>query len=82
MQTIWVENLDDPRLADYRNVRDADLRRSRGMFMAEGRFVVERLVGDSRFRADSLFLTPRACEAIRPARNGCPKPHRSMWRAK
>jgi tRNA G18 (ribose-2'-O)-methylase SpoU len=67
MQTIWVESLDDPRLADYRNVRDADLRRSRGVFMAEGRFVVERLLGDSRFSADSVFLTPRSCEAIRPA---------------
>jgi tRNA G18 (ribose-2'-O)-methylase SpoU len=67
MQTIWVENLADPRLADYRNVRDADLRRHRGVFMAEGRFVVERLLADSRFDADSLFLTPRAWEAIRPA---------------
>ncbi|MCH7599204.1 MAG: RNA methyltransferase [Myxococcales bacterium] len=73
MQTIWVENLDDPRLADYRNVRDADLRRSRGVFMAEGRFVVERLVGNSRFRADSLFLTPRACEAIRPVLERLPQ---------
>lgn len=67
MQTIWVEDLADPRLADYRNVRDADLRRSRGVFMAEGRFVVERLLTDSRFDADSLLLTPRAWEAIRPA---------------
>lgn len=34
--------------------------------MAEGRFVVERLLGDSRFRPDSLFLTSRACESLRP----------------
>ncbi len=34
--------------------------------MAEGRFVVERLMSDSRFCADSLFLTPRAYEAMRP----------------
>ncbi|MCP4039766.1 MAG: RNA methyltransferase [bacterium] len=72
MQTTWVEDLDDPSLSDYRNVRDADLRRSRGLFMAEGRFVVEQLVCGSRFRADSLFLTPRACEAMRPVLDGLP----------
>ncbi|MBW2389515.1 MAG: RNA methyltransferase [Deltaproteobacteria bacterium] len=66
MHPIWVETLDDPRLTDYRNVRDADLRRRRGLFMAEGRLVVEQLLGDSRFRADSVFMTPRSCEAMRP----------------
>ncbi len=66
MQPIWVEALDDPRLADYRNVRDADLRRRRGLCMAEGRLVVEQLLRDSPFQADSLFMTPRSCEAMRP----------------
>jgi tRNA G18 (ribose-2'-O)-methylase SpoU len=66
MNPIRVDALDDPRLTDYRNVRDADLRRRRGLFMAEGRLVVEQLLRDSQFRADSLLMTPRSCKAMEP----------------
>lgn len=64
MPTIPVDDIDDPRLAPYDNLRDADLRREMGLFMAEGRFVVESLLRDSRFRADSVLLTPRAHAAM------------------
>ncbi len=32
-----VRDLDDPRLADYRNLKDAELRANRGRFIVEGR---------------------------------------------
>lgn len=66
MNVERIESLEDPRIALYRGVRDADLRRQHGRFMAEGRLVVEILVGDSRFRADSIFVTPTVLDAMRP----------------
>ncbi len=66
MQVLRIESLEDPRVAHYHDVRDADLRRRQGRFMAEGRLVVEILLRASRFRADSLFVTPTVLEALRP----------------
>jgi len=44
MRRLRVERFDDPRIADYRNVRDADLRNDAGLFMTEGRLNVARLL--------------------------------------
>ena len=44
MQVIRIDRLDDPRLADYRNVSDGELLRRRNCFVAEGRLVVGRLL--------------------------------------
>ena len=55
-----VTGTDDPRLADYRNIPDPDLLRSHGLFIAEGRHVVRRLLTSTRFRTRSLLLTPPA----------------------
>ena len=57
---IHVASLSDPRLDDYRNVPDPELLRSRGIFIAEGRHVVRRLLTTSRFTTRSLLLTPAA----------------------
>ncbi len=65
-----IESLEDPRVADYRNVKDGDLRRSRGIFMAEGRFVVEMLLGHSRHRAESIFVTPSSLDRLRFPEDG------------
>lgn len=62
-----VERLDDPRLDDYRNVPDAELLAGRGLFVAEGRLVVERLLDMPRYAVRSAMLTPTAREAIAPA---------------
>ncbi|MGH0028161.1 MAG: TrmH family RNA methyltransferase [Myxococcota bacterium] len=67
-----VEDLDDPRVADYRNVRDADLRAARGLFLAEGRLNVKRLVAGGRHRTRSVFLTPAGLDGLRPALEGLP----------
>src|SRR5206468_2494081 len=57
MRAVAVESLDDPRVADYRNVRDADLRVRDGLFMTEGRLNVKRLITVSPYRTRSVFAT-------------------------
>ena len=59
-----VREVDDPRLADYRELRDGERRRRAGTFIAESRQVVRRLLG-SRFRACSVLATEAAAEDLR-----------------
>jgi tRNA G18 (ribose-2'-O)-methylase SpoU len=59
-----VEDPEDPRLVDYREIRDAERRRVSGTFIAEGRTVVLRLLGARRYRARSALVTPPALEAL------------------
>jgi tRNA G18 (ribose-2'-O)-methylase SpoU len=56
----FVDAATDPRLALYRCVRDPELLRSHGVFVAEGRLVVRRLLESSRFRTRSVLVTPTA----------------------
>ncbi|MGH7337276.1 MAG: TrmH family RNA methyltransferase, partial [Myxococcota bacterium] len=67
MQTHAIGSLDDPRVADYRNVRDADLRVRDGLFMAEGRLNVKRLITVSPYHTRSVFVTDAGLAGIRPA---------------
>ncbi len=61
-QLVWVEDPDDPRLADYRNLRDVSLRRrletAHGLFIAEGEKVVRRAV-EAGFAVRSFLMTER-----------------------
>jgi tRNA G18 (ribose-2'-O)-methylase SpoU len=59
-----IEHAEDPRLADYRDIRDAERRRRDGTFIAEGREVVRRLLSARRYRARSALLTPPALDAL------------------
>jgi tRNA G18 (ribose-2'-O)-methylase SpoU len=58
MSVERVTRLDDRRLEEYRNIRDPELLRHRGLYMAEGRLVVERLLdlADRGHRVKSLLL--------------------------
>jgi tRNA G18 (ribose-2'-O)-methylase SpoU len=67
MRALAVESLGDPRVADYRNVRDADLRLREGLFITEGRLNVKRLITVSPYRTRSVFVTEAGLRAIRPA---------------
>lgn len=55
--TAWirVQTLDDPRLSDYRNVRDKDLLRDRQSFLAEGEVVLSVLLAQERFPLRSVL---------------------------
>ena len=64
---IAVTSADDPRIAEYRNVREADLRLRDGLFLAEGRLNVKRLITASPYRTRSVLVTENALHAIRPA---------------
>jgi tRNA G18 (ribose-2'-O)-methylase SpoU len=59
---LMFESLDadDPRLAPYRNVSDRDLLRSSGVFVAEGRLVVRRVIEDRRYRIASIVVNDAA----------------------
>jgi tRNA G18 (ribose-2'-O)-methylase SpoU len=67
MRAVAIERLDDPRVAAYHNVRDADLRARDGLFLTEGRLNVKRLITGSRFRTRSVLVTETALRAIEPA---------------
>jgi tRNA G18 (ribose-2'-O)-methylase SpoU len=57
----------DPRVAAFRAVRDGDLLRSRGLFVAEGRHVVRRVVEDGRYRVESVLVNEAALRELEPA---------------
>ena len=61
-----VTRADDPRLQHYRHVGDPAWLEAQGLFVAEGRFVLERLVEYGRFAVDSVLLTEGAFRAIEP----------------
>ena len=69
-----IHDPDDPRVADYRDLRQPD-GRERGVFVAESRSVVRRLLA-SRFRTRSILVTAPALESLGDAHaaRGEPQP--------
>jgi tRNA G18 (ribose-2'-O)-methylase SpoU len=61
-----IESADDPRLEPYRHVGDPRWLESRGLFVAEGRLVVRRLLETDRYTVESILVTPAALGAIKP----------------
>jgi tRNA G18 (ribose-2'-O)-methylase SpoU len=59
-----IEQLHDPRIAIYRNVKDATLRDARGLFVVESRLCVRRLISVSRFSVCSVLVTETALGAL------------------
>ena len=62
-----IDDLDDPRVAEYRNIPDPELLRAHGVFVAEGRLVVRLLLTSGRFRIRSVLVSPAALEGLRDA---------------
>jgi tRNA G18 (ribose-2'-O)-methylase SpoU len=62
---LSVDDPGDPRLADYGGIPEPELARTRGVFVAEGRLVVHRLLG-SRFTTRSVMVTPAVFETVKP----------------
>src|SRR6185369_16622612 len=46
----------DPRVAPFRDVPDAERLRSQGLFVAEGRLIVARLLEDPRYRLRAVLV--------------------------
>lgn len=81
MNMTRIESLSDPRVADYANLRDAELLQReeplnpaghRGLFIAEGELVVRRLL-ESRYRARSLFLAESRLASMQDALGRLPE---------
>jgi tRNA G18 (ribose-2'-O)-methylase SpoU len=64
MEPQRIEHLDDPRVADYRNLRDATLARERDRFIVEGRGNLFVLLERSPLRPASLLLSERAWRVL------------------
>src|SRR3954468_5318743 len=65
MPLINVQSLDDPRLAPYRNLKERELAREGGRFIAEGENLVKRLLA-SRLATDSVLLADRHVAELAP----------------
>ena len=63
MDVIRVE-VNDPRLAAFRDLSDAELLRARGLFVAEGRLVVERVLADRRYPVEALLINSASLNAL------------------
>jgi tRNA G18 (ribose-2'-O)-methylase SpoU len=72
MSAPLVSDALDPRLRPYALVGDAAALVREGLFVAEGRLVVERLLDDGRFRVRSVALTPAAAAAMQAVRSRHP----------
>ena len=69
MPPIRITQLDDPRIAPYRDLNQRNLTRHSGRFIAEGDKVVERLL-ESNWPVESLLVDerslPRFAELVLP----------------
>jgi tRNA G18 (ribose-2'-O)-methylase SpoU len=64
MQPIPVQDIDDPRIAHYRNVRDRVLRKDGNRFIIEGLRLLERAVA-AGITLESVLTEPRQLDAVR-----------------
>ena len=64
MPIVELRDAADPRVADYRGVRDPALALEGRYFIAEGRQVVAELLEGGRFPARSVLVTPAARDAL------------------
>src|SRR3954468_8778360 len=60
-----IHNLDDPRVALYRNLKDRELERRGRHFIAEGEHLPRRLLA-SDFPVDSIMLAERRVAEVTP----------------
>jgi tRNA G18 (ribose-2'-O)-methylase SpoU len=74
---IEIDAADDPRLADYRDLRDVQLRQhleaEHGLFIAEGEKVVRRAV-EAGFEPRSFLMAPRWLEGLDDVLSGSGAP--------
>lgn len=64
VDSITIEDLGDPRLDGYRDVKDRDLTGRDGLFMAEGKVVLERLFASELCEPVSVLTTAKRLDAL------------------
>jgi tRNA G18 (ribose-2'-O)-methylase SpoU len=61
---IPIDDPADPRVEPYRNIRERDLVGRAGLFVAEGRVVIEKLVASPAHRPESLLVAAHRLDGI------------------
>ena len=64
MSVYRLTGPNDPRVVDYRDIAEHELVRSRGLFVAEGRLVVRRLIEGRRHTLHSVLVSEAAYRAL------------------
>lgn len=64
---IEIDDLHDPRIEVYRDIRERDLVGRAGLFVAEGKVVVEKLADSTLHQPLSLLIASKRVEALEPA---------------
>jgi tRNA G18 (ribose-2'-O)-methylase SpoU len=67
MSVERIECAKDARAAAYRDLGDGELLREHGLFVAEGRLVVRRVIADARYTIESLLLNDAALRDLAPS---------------
>jgi tRNA G18 (ribose-2'-O)-methylase SpoU len=57
----------DPRVASFRDVPDAERLRSQGLFVAEGRLIVARILEDAHYRVRAVLVNDASCRELAQA---------------
>ena len=70
MTPIRIDGPADPRIAEYHNLSDAELLRQRGLFVAEGRLVLQRVVEDPCFSLRSVLMNEANYRALSETLSG------------
>jgi len=63
---VPIDDPDDPRLADYRQVRERDLVGRQGGFIAEGVVVLEKLIARGRHPLRSVLIADKRVASLQP----------------
>jgi tRNA G18 (ribose-2'-O)-methylase SpoU len=72
VRAIFIDDPDDPRLADYRQVRERDLVGRKRGFIAEGVVVLEKLIQSGRHPLSSVLVAEKRVAALQPVLAGLP----------
>eukprot|EP01035_Chromulina_nebulosa_P053576 gene53576-73257_t len=63
---VAIDDVDDPRLEPYRRVRERDLVGRDGLFIAEGRVVLEKLIAAHPERLASVLVARHRVDSLMP----------------
>lgn len=59
-----IDGADDPRVRGFRDVPDSERLRAHGLFVAEGRLVVRRVIESGRYRVRAVLVSEAARESL------------------
>jgi tRNA G18 (ribose-2'-O)-methylase SpoU len=61
---LRIDDPEDPRLEPYRDVRERDLVGRAGLFLAEGKVVIEKLIASPAHRLESLLVAAHRLDGV------------------